>query len=37
MTSNSDEMVQPVQHECHNLLGDMTDPDARAQTAYAVE
>jgi hypothetical protein len=37
MTSNSDEIVQHVQHDFQNLLGYITGPDARAQTAYTVE
>jgi hypothetical protein len=37
MTSNSDAIVQPVQHDCQNLLGDITGPEARVQTADAVE
>ncbi len=37
MTSNSDEIVQQVPHDCQHLLGDITGPDARAQTAYTVE
>ena len=37
MTSNSDESVQQVQHDFQHLLGSMTGPDARAQTAYTVE
>ena len=37
MTSNSEPIVQPVPHEFHNLLTDVTGPDARSQTAYTVE
>jgi hypothetical protein len=37
MTSNADEIVQQVQHDFQNLLGYMTGPEARVQTAYAVE
>ena len=37
MTSNSDEIVQHVQHDFQNLLGYIMGPDARAQTAYTVE
>jgi hypothetical protein len=36
MTSNSDEIVQHVQHEFQNLLSYITGPDAQAQTAYSV-
>ena len=37
MTSNSEEIVQQVQHEFQNLLTYVTGPDARSQTAYTVE
>jgi hypothetical protein len=37
MTSNSDEIVQQVQHDFQNLLDYITGPDTRAQTAYTVE
>jgi hypothetical protein len=37
MTSNSDAIVQQVQHDFQNLLGYITGPTARAQTAYTVE
>jgi hypothetical protein len=37
MTSNPEPIVQQVQHEFHNLLTDVTGPDARSQTAYTIE
>lgn len=37
MTSNADEIVQQVQHDFQTLLGYMTGPEARAQTASTVE
>ena len=37
MTSNSDEIVQQVQHEFQTLLAYVTGPDAGAQSAYTVE
>jgi hypothetical protein len=33
MTSNSEPIVQQVQHDFHNLVAYVTGPDARAQTA----
>lgn len=37
MTSNSDQIVQQVQHDFHALVAYVTGADARAQTAYTVE
>jgi hypothetical protein len=37
MTSNSEEIVQQVQHDFQALVAYMTGADARAQTAYTVE
>jgi hypothetical protein len=37
MTSNSEEIVQQVQHDFQTLVAYMTGADARAQTAYTVE
>jgi hypothetical protein len=37
MTSNPESIVQQLQDEFQNLLAYVTGPDARAQTAYAVE
>ena len=37
MTSNSEEIVQQVQHEFQHLLAYVTGPEAQAQTAYTVE
>jgi hypothetical protein len=37
MTSNADASVPQVQHDFQNLLGYITGPTARAQTAYPVE
>ena len=37
MTSNPEPIVQQVQQEFQNLLTYVTGPDARSQTAYAVE
>jgi hypothetical protein len=37
MPSNSQEIVPPVQHECHALVAYVTGPAARVQTADAVE
>jgi hypothetical protein len=36
MTANPEPIVQPRQHEFHNLLAYITGPDARSQTAYTV-
>jgi hypothetical protein len=36
MTTNSDAIVPPVQHDFHNLWGDSTGPAARTRTAYPV-
>ena len=37
MTANPEPMVQQLEHEFHNLLTDVTGPDAQAHTAYTVE
>jgi hypothetical protein len=37
MTSNPEPIVQQLQHDFQNLLAYVTGPDARSQTAYAVE
>ena len=37
MTSNSEPIVEQVQHDFQNLVAYVTGPDARAQTAYTVE
>jgi hypothetical protein len=37
MTSNSQEIVQPVQHDFPALVVYVTGPAARGQTVYAVE
>jgi hypothetical protein len=37
MTSNSDEIVQQVQHDFQSLLAYITGAETRAQTAYTVE
>ena len=37
MTSNSEEIVQQVQHDFQNLLAYVTGPEAQSQTAYTVE
>jgi hypothetical protein len=37
MTSNPEPIIQQLQHEFHNLLADVTGPEARSQTAYTVE
>jgi hypothetical protein len=37
MTSNSEPIVQQVQHDFQNLVAYVTGPDTRAQTAYTVE
>src|SRR3712207_2341236 len=37
MTSNSDPIVQQVQHDFQTLLAYVTGPEAHTQTAYTVE
>jgi len=37
MTSNSDPIVQQLQHDFQNLLAYVMGSDARSQTAYTVE
>ena len=37
MTSNSEQIVQQVQHDFQTLLAYVTGPEARSQTAYSME
>jgi hypothetical protein len=37
MTSNPESIVQQLQQEFQNLLTDVSGPDTRSPTAYAVE
>src|SRR5215217_4690933 len=37
MASNSDQIVQHLQHDFHALVAYVTGPEARVQTAYTVE